>query len=254
MSCATSRRSRLSDYKVPESFTSSSTPLPAQCKRQIGQKRHAGSITESSRSKLIMSTATHSSPVAIITGAASGVGAATAKMLAAKGYQVLVNYNRSADLAKQVVQDCLNLGVQAMAVQGDVSDDAVCIHLANQAMAQWGRIDVLVNSAGATLFVPLSQLDDVQAADFQKIYAINAIGPFQMSRAVAKHMGPHWGHCQCVFSGGPTGHGQFFSLCIVQGRFDFPHCWIWPELWRQNSRERCLAGNDSRSLDEGRPG
>ena len=84
-----------------------------------------------------MSTAAQSSPVAIITGAASGVGAATAKMLAAKGYKVLVNYNRSADLAQQVVQDCLNLGVQAMAVQGDVSDDAVCINLANQAMTQW---------------------------------------------------------------------------------------------------------------------
>ena len=137
-----------------------------------------------------MTTTANSSPVAIITGAASGVGAATAKMLAAKGYCVLVNYKRSAELAQQVVQDCLNLGAQAMAVQGDVSDDAVCINLVSQAMSQWGRVDVLVNNAGTTLFVPMSQLDDVQAADFQNIFGTNAIGPFQMCRAVAKHMGP----------------------------------------------------------------
>ena len=64
-------------------------------------------------------SAVHSSPVAIITGAASGVGAATARMLATKGYNVLINYNRSADLAQSVVQDCLNLGAQAVAVPGN---------------------------------------------------------------------------------------------------------------------------------------
>ena len=161
-----------------------------------------------------MSTAAHSSPVAIITGAASGVGAATAKMLASKGYNVLVNYNRSADLAQQVVQDCLNLGVQAMAVQGDVSDDVVCNNLAQQAMSQWGRIDVLVNSAGATLFVPMSQLDDVQAADFQKIFGINAIGPFQMSRAVAKHMGPQGAIVNVSSVAGQLGMGSSFPYVL----------------------------------------
>jgi 3-oxoacyl-[acyl-carrier protein] reductase len=135
-------------------------------------------------------------------------------MLAGKGYNVLVNYNRSADLAQQVVQDCLNLGVQAMSVQGDVSDDAVCINLADQAMAQWGRIDVLVNSAGATLFVPMSQLDDVQAVDFQKIFGINAIGPFQMSRAVAKHMGSQGAIVNVSSVAGQLGMGSSFPYVL----------------------------------------
>lgn len=161
-----------------------------------------------------MITEVHSSPVAIITGAASGVGAATAKMLAAKGYSVLVNYNRSAELALQVVQDCLNLGAQAMAVQGDVSDDTVCCDLASQAMAKWGRIDALVNSAGATLFVPMSQLDDVQSTDFQKIFGINAIGPFQMSRAVAKHMGSLGAIVNVSSVAGQLGMGSSFPYVL----------------------------------------
>lgn len=161
-----------------------------------------------------MSPVAHSSPVAIITGAASGVGAATAKMLAGKGYNVLVNYNRSADLAQQVVQDCLKLGVEAISVQGDVSDDEVCKHLALQAMNHWGRIDVLVNSAGATLFVPMSQMDDVQAADFQKIFGINAIGPFQMSRAVAKHMGAQGAIVNVSSVAGQLGMGSSFPYVL----------------------------------------
>ena len=159
-------------------------------------------------------SAVHSSPVAIITGAASGVGAATARMLATKGYSVLINYNRSADLAQSVVQDCLKLGAQAIAVQGDVSEDAVCKNLAAKALAQWGRIDALVNSAGATLFVPMSQLDDVQAADFQKIFGINAIGPFQMSRAVALHMGDGGAIVNVSSVAGQLGMGSSFPYVL----------------------------------------
>ena len=152
--------------------------------------------------------------VAIITGAASGVGAATARMLAAKGYAVLVNYNRSADLAHGVVQDCLNLGAKAFAVQGDVSDNAVCQDLAAQAMSRWGRIDALVNSAGATLFIPMSQLDDVQAEDFQKIFAINAIGPFQMARAVSKHMSACGAIVNVSSVAGQLGMGSSFPYVL----------------------------------------
>jgi len=152
--------------------------------------------------------------VAIITGAASGVGAATARMLATKGYAVLVNYNRSADLAQSVVQDCLNLGAQAFAVQGDVSEDAVCQDIATQAMTRWGRIDALVNSAGATLFIPMSQLDDVQAEDFQKIYGVNAIGPFQMSRAVAKYMTAQSAIVNVSSVAGQLGMGSSFPYVL----------------------------------------
>lgn len=126
--------------------------------------------------------------VAIVTGAASGVGAATALALAQRGYDVLVNFNRSAARAETVVAACKAHGVDALAVQGDVAQDSVCVDLARQAVARWGRIDALVNSAGTTKFIPMSQLDKVQAQDFQELYGVNAVGPFQMARAVAPHM------------------------------------------------------------------
>ena len=154
------------------------------------------------------------SSVAIVTGAGTGVGAATARMLASQGYGVVINYNRSADLAEQVVKDCLELGGDAFALQGDVSDDAVCRNLAAQAVGRWGRIDALVNSAGATLFVPMSQLEDVQAADFQKIFDINAIAPFQMARAVATHMGNHGAIVNVSSVAGQLGTGSSFPYVL----------------------------------------
>lgn len=128
--------------------------------------------------------------VAIVTGAASGVGAATALLLAQRGYDVLLNYNRSAELANQALRACRDAGADAVAAQGDVAGDEVCRSLAREAMQRWGRIDALVNSAGATRFVPITNLEGVAAQDFHDIFGINAIGPFQLARAAAPHMGP----------------------------------------------------------------
>jgi 3-oxoacyl-[acyl-carrier protein] reductase len=127
-------------------------------------------------------------PVVVITGGASGVGAACAELMASKGYDVLINYNRSAESAQTVVELCRKHRVDAIAVQGNIADNSVCVEIASQAMTRWGRIDALVNSAGATRFIPMGDLDAVNAEDFHNIYAINAIGPFQMSRAVARQM------------------------------------------------------------------
>ncbi|MGA1286128.1 MAG: SDR family NAD(P)-dependent oxidoreductase [Rubrivivax sp.] len=126
--------------------------------------------------------------VALVTGGSSGVGAAVARRLAAQGTSVLVNFSRDAGLARQVVDQCEALGAQAMAVKGDVAQDQDCVALVEAALARWGRLDALVNCAGTTQFVPMPQLDGVQAQDFQRIYGVNAIGPFQMARAAARHM------------------------------------------------------------------
>ena len=69
-----------------------------------------------------------------------------------------------------------------MVVQGDVSRDEDCRKIA-AAAAPWGRLDVLVNNAGTTKHVPHHDLDGLSAEDFQRIYAVNTIGPFQMIRA-----------------------------------------------------------------------
>lgn len=128
--------------------------------------------------------------IAIVTGAASGVGAATALLLAQRGHDVLLNYNRSAHLVGEAVDACCAAGADAFAVQGDVSSDDACRAIAREAVQRWGRIDALVHSAGATRFVPVSNLEGVNAQDFHDIFGTNTIGAFQMARACTPHMGP----------------------------------------------------------------
>jgi 3-oxoacyl-[acyl-carrier protein] reductase len=126
--------------------------------------------------------------VAIVTGAAGGVGAATALLLARRGHDLVLNYHRSTELMNASLEACRAAGAEAVAIQGDVADDAVCRGVAAEAVRRWGGIDALVNAAGATRFVPLSNLEGVDAADFQRIIGINAIAPFQMARAAAPHL------------------------------------------------------------------
>jgi 3-oxoacyl-[acyl-carrier protein] reductase len=152
--------------------------------------------------------------VAIITGGASGVGAAVARMLSAGNYHVLINYSRSADAAAGVVEDCRALGADALAVKGDVSSDDDCRELARQAMARWGRIDALVSSAGATQFIPMADLDAVTTADFERVYAVNTIGPFQMARAVKKHMLPGSAIVNVSSIAGVIGSGSSFPYVL----------------------------------------
>lgn len=126
--------------------------------------------------------------VAIITGGGTGVGAASARMLAARGYNVLVNYSRSADAAMQVVQECAASGIDAFAARASVAVDADCRELVRLAVERWGHVDALVNSAGVTRFIPMTDLEAVSTSDFEQVYAVNTLGPFQMARAVRPHM------------------------------------------------------------------
>ena len=126
--------------------------------------------------------------VAIITGSATGVGAAVATMLARNGVHVVVNYTKSRADAEAVIARCAALGVDTLLQQADVSDDGACRRMVDEAVKKWGRIDYLVNNAAATKFVDHADLEGLSAADFQRIFGVNVVGPFQMSRAVAPHM------------------------------------------------------------------
>lgn len=126
--------------------------------------------------------------VAIVTGAASGVGAASARMLARHGWRIMINYHRSRRLAAEVVADCGVAGSEAASMQGDIARDEVCRELVAAAVGRWGRIDALVHAAGATKFVPITQLEGVDATDFQDVYAVNAVALFQLARAAAPFM------------------------------------------------------------------
>jgi 3-oxoacyl-[acyl-carrier protein] reductase len=119
----------------------------------------------------------------VITGSASGLGAATAAILAKGGARIVINYASSAKEADATAELCRSLGAaEVVVVQGDVSKDEDCKKIVAAAEA-WGRIDALINNAGMTKHVPHGDLDGLSAEDFQKIYAVNTIGPYQMVRA-----------------------------------------------------------------------
>jgi len=119
---------------------------------------------------------------AIVTGSASGLGAATAAILAKGGARIVVNYSSSQKEAEQTADLCRAAGAEVVVVQGDVARDEDCRKIV-AAAAAWGRLDALVNNAGTTKHVPHDNLDGLSAEDFQRIFAVNTIGPFQMVRA-----------------------------------------------------------------------
>ena len=126
--------------------------------------------------------------VCIVTGSASGIGAASAIMLAGRGARVVVNYSKSEDAARATLKACQAAGGEALLVKADVAQDADCRRLAQSALDRWGRIDALVNNAGATKFADHGNLDALSADDFQRIYSVNVVGAYQMVRACAPAM------------------------------------------------------------------
>lgn len=125
---------------------------------------------------------------AVVTGSATGIGAATARALAARGCNVVINYTKSEAEANETAAACLAEGAGALVVRGNVAEDADCRRLIDAAVREWGRLDVLVNNAGSTRFAAFDDLDALSAEDFSALYAVNVIGPYQASRAAAPHM------------------------------------------------------------------
>jgi 3-oxoacyl-[acyl-carrier protein] reductase len=120
-----------------------------------------------------------SGKAAIVTGSSSGVGKATALMLARKGCAVVINYSRKREAAEGVCEQAKALGVQAIAVRADVAKDAECRGLVDAALQAFGRLDVLVNNAGTTRFIPFDDLEEVKDEDWETIFGVNLRGPFQ---------------------------------------------------------------------------
>src|SRR3982074_1356642 len=119
---------------------------------------------------------------AIVTGSASGLGAATAAILAKDGARIVVNYSSSQKEAEHTADLCSTPGGGGVVVQADVSRDEDCKRIV-AAAAPWGRLDALINNAGTTKHMPHDNLDGLSAEDFQRLFGVNTIGPFQMVRA-----------------------------------------------------------------------
>jgi 3-oxoacyl-[acyl-carrier protein] reductase len=127
--------------------------------------------------------------VCIVTGSATGIGAATVLALARKGCRTVVNYTKSESEARETARQIEALGAETLLVQANVAEDSDCRRMAEATLAKWGRIDALVNNAGTTkVAFDHSDLDALSAVDFQNIYAVNVVGAFQMIRAVEPAM------------------------------------------------------------------
>ena len=122
--------------------------------------------------------------VCVVTGSSSGIGAATARLYARRGWNVVVNYSRDEAPAQAVAAECVAFGAEALVVRADIAADGDCRRLAAEVEQRFGRTDVLVNNAGTTKFVAARDLDGLDAGDFHDIYAVNVIGAYQMVRAL----------------------------------------------------------------------
>jgi glucose 1-dehydrogenase len=123
--------------------------------------------------------------VAIITGAATGIGHAIAVRFAREGASVVVDYVGSPGAPNQTEEEIKSLGGKTIAVAADVSKAAEVQNLMESTVKAFGRIDILVNNAGIE---KKSAFMDYPLEDLQKILAVNLIGPFLVSQAAARQM------------------------------------------------------------------
>jgi len=126
--------------------------------------------------------------VIIVTGSATGLGAAVVKQVAAKGARVVINYTKSEKEAHETEAVCDYLGVESILCKADVSVDEDCQRMAAEAIAKWGRIDGLVNNAARSVFANSKDLDALSAQQFIDVFSVNVVGAYQMTRAAAPHI------------------------------------------------------------------
>jgi NAD(P)-dependent dehydrogenase (short-subunit alcohol dehydrogenase family) len=136
---------------------------------------------------------TDARPACLITGAATGIGAACARTFARHGWDVgvctLDDDTRSS--AEQVVRECEALGAGALLITLNVTQDESCRAAAAAMVERFGRLDGLVNCAGTTRFIPHADLEALPTSEFTRTYDVNLIGTFHMIRACRDALAAH---------------------------------------------------------------
>jgi NAD(P)-dependent dehydrogenase (short-subunit alcohol dehydrogenase family) len=127
--------------------------------------------------------------VAIVTGGGTGIGRAVSLRLAKAGAKaVVVNYSRSDDEAQATAAELESLGIEAFAHQANIADESAVKAMISATTDRYGRLDVLVNNAGTTRYVPHPDLDGLTEDVWNEILSVNLKGTFYCCRAAAPEL------------------------------------------------------------------
>ncbi len=131
------------------------------------------------------------SKVMLITGASRGIGAATARLAAAQGYALCLNYRHRQDAMQTLLDELQAGGTRVISVAADVADETQVARLFATLDAEFGRLDVLVNNAG--MLERQMRLDEMDAARLARVFAVNVTGSFLCAREAVKRMSSRYG-------------------------------------------------------------
>lgn len=146
--------------------------------------------------------------VALVTGAAVGIGRAIAVAYAHEGANVVVNYSKSRKEAEETANLVKQAGGEPLVIQADVAQDRQVRAMVAQTLERFGRIDILVNNAGVTAFVDFPDLEGLTDEVWDRLYNVNVKGTFFCCRAVVPPMRKQ-------------GHGRIINIASVAG--------LWPQ-------------------------
>lgn len=121
--------------------------------------------------------------VALVTGAATGIGRAAAVALAAAGFDTVINYSRSEDAARETAAQAEAKGAKTLLFCADVSDDPSVRGMLAATGHKFGRLDALVNNAGITSNIKPNDFEGMTAEEWDRVFAVNVRGMFQVTRA-----------------------------------------------------------------------
>ena len=126
--------------------------------------------------------------VVLVTGGATGIGRAMCLQFSREGAAVIVNYSTSKDRAKEVVDLIDAMGGQAIEIQADVSRDRQARQLIDRAVARFNRLDILINNAGWTRFIPHDELEALSEEILESTWSVTVKGPIYCTRAAVPHL------------------------------------------------------------------
>jgi 3-oxoacyl-[acyl-carrier protein] reductase len=126
--------------------------------------------------------------VVLVTGGATGIGRAMCLQFAREGATVIVNYSKSKDRAKEVVDLIDAMGGQAAGIQADVSRDRQARQLIDKTVARFNRLDILINNAGWTRFIPHNELEELSEEILENTWSVIVKAPIYCTRAAVPHL------------------------------------------------------------------